>query len=97
MELLTKKSFKYAKKLRLSFNEKRIYAKINIITCGILHIRKLKEENKLKNSYFVDYYKRQSQLKSKIKGLCAFNPLEKKSFNKKLLFEINKMIVEYGL
>lgn len=59
-----------------------------------LFLRQLKKENNLKNSYLVDYYKRQLHLKSEIKGLYAFNPLEKKSFIKKLSFQINKMIVE---
>ena len=42
LKFLTKKSFKYENKLHLSFNEKIVFVKINLITYEILNLKKLK-------------------------------------------------------
>ena len=58
-----------------------------------VYIKKLKKENKLKDSYLEDYYNRYLQLTVEIEGIKIIEPfLIKISLDKRSLSKINKLI-----
>ena len=54
-----------------------------------------KKQNKLEDGYLVDYWNRYAKLRVKIGRKKTFEPLLKKSFEKRMLIEIIKMSDEF--
>ena len=53
----------------------------------ILYMRKIKPQKKLEDSYFVNHCKRYLTLKCEIQELKTFEPLQKKTLDKKVLLK----------